>query len=78
MTLEQRPSGAASDRQKVNSASSVEKGGISMKVINKTEAPQFQVNWKHLFLVALHVCTLVLSITTHKLSTAEVAPRTLP
>lgn len=49
-----------------------------MKVTNNTDAPQLHVNWKHVFLVALHVSTLVLSLTTHKLWTAVAAPRALP
>lgn len=49
-----------------------------MKVTNNTDAPQLRVNWKHLFLVGLHVSALVLSLATHKLWTAEATSRTLP
>jgi hypothetical protein len=49
-----------------------------MKVINNTDAPQLRINWKHLFLVALHMSALVLSVSTHELWTAEPASRALP
>jgi len=48
-----------------------------MKVTNNSDAPQLRVNWKHLFLVALHVFTLVLSLAIHQLWTLEAAPRAL-
>lgn len=37
-----------------------------MKEKKNTDAPQLRPNWKHLFVVALHVITLLLSITTHE------------
>jgi hypothetical protein len=49
-----------------------------MKITTDTEAPQLHVNWKQAFLVALHVATLALSLTTHTLWTAEAASRALP
>jgi hypothetical protein len=49
-----------------------------MKVTNNTDAPQLHFNWKQVFLVLLHVSALVLSVSTHKLWTAEAAPRALP
>ena len=67
MTPEQRSSEAA-----------FENGGMRMKVKKNTDTPQLRPNWKHLFLVALHVITLLLSITTHELWIAEAASRALP
>lgn len=78
MTPEQRSSEATPCRSTAQFAVSVEEGGMLMKITNNAEAPQLQVNWKHLFLVALHVLTLVLSLSTHKLWTAEAASRALP
>jgi hypothetical protein len=49
-----------------------------MKVKNNTDAPQLKINWKHVFLVALHVLALVLSATMHKAWTTEAASRALP
>ncbi len=49
-----------------------------MKVKNNTVAPQTKLLWKHVFLVALHVVVLVLSLMVHELTTTEVAPRALP
>lgn len=49
-----------------------------MKVKNNTDAPQLRINWKQVFLVALHVSALVLSASTHKAWTIEAAPRALP
>ncbi|MDA2910547.1 hypothetical protein MYX04_06425 [Nitrospiraceae bacterium AH_259_D15_M11_P09] len=49
-----------------------------MKVKKNTDAPQTKIVWKHVFLVALHVVVLVLSITTHEFTTMEVAPGALP
>lgn len=78
MTPEQRSSEAASRRSTAQFAVAVEEGGTLMKVTNNTDAPQLRVNWKHLFLVGLHVSALVLSLATHKLWTAEATSRTLP
>ena len=49
-----------------------------MKVKKNTDAPQTRIVWKQVFLVALHVAVLVLSLMTHELTTTEVAPRALP
>ena len=49
-----------------------------MKATNNTDAPQWAIHWRHVFLVALHVIVLLLSLTTQEFRTAEVAPRALP
>ncbi len=49
-----------------------------MNVTNNTEDPQWKIHWKHVFLVALHVIVLLLSISTQEFRTTEVAPRALP
>ncbi|MCK5379987.1 MAG: hypothetical protein KAJ81_00870 [Candidatus Latescibacteria bacterium] len=49
-----------------------------MKKKNKTDAPRFLVNWKHLFLVVLQLVVFVLSAFSQSFTTAEVAARALP
>ena len=49
-----------------------------MEVKKNTGAPQLHVDWKHLFLVAIHASALVLSLTMHGVWTTEVVPRALP
>jgi len=49
-----------------------------MKVKNNTEAPQLKINWKHLFLVLLHLVVLLLSAFSQEFITTEVAARALP
>jgi len=78
MTPEQRSSEAAFRCFTAESAVSTEEGGTPMKVTNNTDAPQLKINWKHLFLAALHMSALVLSLSTHKVWTAELASRALP
>lgn len=48
-----------------------------MKVKNNTDAPQLQVNWKHLFLVVLHFVFFVCSALSQDFTT-PVAARALP
>jgi hypothetical protein len=49
-----------------------------MKVKNNTEAPQLKINWKHLFLVALHVIVVLLTTFSHDFTTTEETSRALP
>lgn len=49
-----------------------------MKVRNNTDAPQLRVNWKHLFLVVLHLVVFVVSAFSQDFTAAQVAPRALP
>ena len=49
-----------------------------MKITNNTDAPQGEIHWKHVFLVALHVIVLLLSLSAQEFRTTEVAPRALP
>ena len=56
-----------------------EKGGMPMKVKNNTVVPQLRkVNWRHLFLVGLHLFVFVCSALSQQFVTAEVAARALP
>lgn len=48
-----------------------------MKKKNNTEAPQLKVNWKHFFLVVLHLVVFVLSAFSQDFRT-QVAARALP
>ena len=54
-TPEQRSSAVASDMLDM-------KGGQLMKVKNNTDAPRLKINWKHTFLVAMHLVVLIVSI----------------
>lgn len=57
----------------------VKKGGMPMKVKNNTGAPQLKrINWKHSFLVVLHLFVFVLSALGQEFVTIEVAARALP
>ena len=49
-----------------------------MKVTKNTDAPQLTINWKHLFLVGLHVIVLVITAFSHDFRTTEVTSRALP
>jgi len=77
-TPEQRSSAVASADSFQHSVIMSEKGGLPMKVKNNTEAPQLKINWKHLFLVLLHLIVLLLSALSQEFITAEVAARALP
>lgn len=77
-TPEQRSSAATSADSYQHSVTTTEKGGLPMKVKNNTEAPQLRINWKHLFLVLLHLVVLLLSALSQEFITAEVTARALP
>jgi hypothetical protein len=49
-----------------------------MKVKNNTDAPQWQVNWRHLFLVVLHLVVFVASALSQDFTNAQVAAGALP
>jgi len=49
-----------------------------MKVKNNTDTPQFRLNWKHLFLVVLHIVVLILSASSHDFRVPKLASRALP
>ena len=57
----------------------VVKGGMPMKVKNNSDAPWLRkINWKHSFLVVLHLLVFVLSALSQEFVTTEVAARALP
>jgi len=49
-----------------------------MKVKNNTGAPQLQVNWKHLFLVVIHLFVFVWSALSEPFIITEGAAGALP
>jgi len=49
-----------------------------MKEKNNTDAPRLKINWRHLFLVLLHLVVLILSAQSHEFITVETAARALP
>lgn len=49
-----------------------------MKVTKNTDAPRKRINWIQVFLVALHVVTLFVSLAAHEMWTVEAASRALP
>ena len=51
---------------------------MPMKVKNNTDAPQLKINWRHLFLVLLHLVVFILSAISHEFITAETVARALP
>lgn len=53
-------------------------GGMSMKKKNNSAAPQLQVNWKHLFLVVLHLLVFVVSALCQDFTKSQVAAGALP
>ena len=77
-TPEQRSSAAAFADSYQHPVIMTEKGGLPMKVKNNTEAPRLKINWKHLFLVLLHLVVLLLSALSQEFITAEAAARALP
>lgn len=77
-TPEQRSSAATSVDSNQQSVTLTEKGGPPMKVKNNTGAPQLQINWKHLFLVALHLVVFVFSAFSEEFITTRDAARALP
>ena len=78
MTPEQRSSAVPSSDSFSNHADKVMKGGMSMKVKNNTDAPQLRINWKHLFLVALHLLVLILHSFNGEFVIRRDAARALP
>ncbi len=73
MSPEQRSSAAAY----TDSISKIEEGDTSMEVKNNTDVPQLQVNWKHLFLVVLHLIVFGFSAFSQDFTT-QIAARALP
>jgi hypothetical protein len=63
-TLEQCPSGSISSVKK-KSSNMGEKGEISMKGKNNSEAPKFHWNLQNLFLTGIHVLALVVTLVFH-------------
>ena len=49
-----------------------------MKVTNNSGAPRKRINWIQVFLVALHMVTLIVSLAAHDMWTVEAASRALP
>lgn len=49
-----------------------------MKVKNNTGAPQLFINWRHLFLVGIHLFGLVWSVLGEPIISTEGAARALP
>lgn len=49
-----------------------------MKVKNNTDAPQLKINWRHLFLVFLHLVVFILSAVSYEFIAAEPDARALP
>ncbi len=78
MTPEQRSSAVPSSDSLSNHADKVEKGGMPMEVKNNTDAPRLKVNWKHLFLVALHLLVLILHSFDGEFVIRRDAARALP
>lgn len=77
-TPEQRSSVVTSGEIK-QKAHDGEKGGMPMKAKNNTVAPQLiKINWRHLFLVGLHLFVFFCSALSQPLVTMEVAARALP
>ena len=48
-----------------------------MKIKNNTDAPQLVINWKHVFLVSLHLIAFSLSIFSESF-TVEMSAKALP
>lgn len=78
-TPEQRSSVASAGDVKHPMTDKVMKRGMAMKVKNNTDAPWLRkINWKHSFLVVLHLLVCFLSALSHEFVTTEVADRALP
>ena len=77
-TPEQRSSVVSSADLANQPVQVTEKESNNMKTKNNTEAPRLHVNWKHLFLVALHLVVFVFSALSDGFTTAKGAAGALP
>ena len=75
--LEQRQSAGATTQIICKSRNMTEKEGTSMAKSNNSESPKSHRDYRNLFLLALHVGVVAVSLWVHPISTAP-ADRALP
>ncbi len=76
-TLEQRQSAGATKQVICKFRNMTEKEGTSMMKSNNSESPKSHRDYRNLFLLALHVGVVVVSLWVHPISSAP-ADRALP